>query len=158
VIPGDLPIRLRGHAYLLADSSPRRPTGDGVLLVGDAVGLADPHSGEGIRPAVESGLLAARAILSADGRYGRERFVDYRQSLRDRFGWGTSPRSASLTAAVPGWLVRPLARTALGSRSFTRHVVLDRWFLARTRRPLDVSFAYRSVRTQPDLARRGEPR
>ena len=47
----------------------RRPVtvGDGVMLVGDAAGLAYPQSGEGIRPAVESGLLAASAIVGAGG-------------------------------------------------------------------------------------------
>ncbi len=35
-----------------------------VLLVGDAAGLVDPFSGEGIRYAVKSGKLAAEAILS----------------------------------------------------------------------------------------------
>ena len=34
------------------------------LLVGDAAGLADPLSGEGIRLAIKSGQLAARAILA----------------------------------------------------------------------------------------------
>jgi geranylgeranyl reductase family protein len=35
-----------------------------TLLVGDAAGLVDPLSGEGIRYAIKSGCLAARAILS----------------------------------------------------------------------------------------------
>lgn len=35
-----------------------------VLLVGDAAGLVDPFTGEGIRFAIESGRLAAEAILS----------------------------------------------------------------------------------------------
>lgn len=35
-----------------------------VLLAGDAAGLVDPFLGEGIRPAIESGRLAAEAILS----------------------------------------------------------------------------------------------
>ena len=35
-----------------------------TLLVGDAAGLVDPFSGEGIRYAIKSGHLAARAILS----------------------------------------------------------------------------------------------
>jgi geranylgeranyl reductase family protein len=34
-----------------------------VLLAGDAAGLADPVTGEGISAAIESGTLAARAIL-----------------------------------------------------------------------------------------------
>jgi len=35
-----------------------------ILLVGDAAGLVDPFSGEGIRFAIKSGRLAADAILS----------------------------------------------------------------------------------------------
>lgn len=35
-----------------------------ALLVGDAAGLADPFSGEGIRLAIKSGRLAAQAILA----------------------------------------------------------------------------------------------
>ena len=42
-----------------------------MLLVGDAAGLAYPQSGEGIRPAIESGLLAAATIVEADGDYTR---------------------------------------------------------------------------------------
>jgi flavin-dependent dehydrogenase len=46
--------------------SRRRLLGDAtVLLVGDAAGLALAPSGEGILAAVESGLLAADAILRA---------------------------------------------------------------------------------------------
>jgi len=37
-----------------------------ALLVGDAAGLADPFTGEGIRLAIKSGRLAAQAILSND--------------------------------------------------------------------------------------------
>jgi geranylgeranyl reductase family protein len=36
-----------------------------VLLAGDAAGLADPFSGEGIRLAIKSGRLAAEAILTS---------------------------------------------------------------------------------------------
>ncbi|MGZ6970086.1 MAG: FAD-dependent monooxygenase, partial [Thermoanaerobaculia bacterium] len=72
-IPSDLHGDYKGHAYLLAPSSTRRVTGDGVLLVGDAAGLAWPESGEGIRTAVESGLLAARTVLEAGGDYAATR-------------------------------------------------------------------------------------
>jgi geranylgeranyl reductase family protein len=40
-------------------------SGDGFLLVGDAGGLVDPFSGEGIGNAMYSGMLAADAIRSA---------------------------------------------------------------------------------------------
>ena len=46
------------------------PAGDNVLLVGDAAGLVDPLSGDGIYEAFVSARLAAEAILAGDvGRY-----------------------------------------------------------------------------------------
>ena len=134
IVPGDLRMRLRGHAYLLSDSSPRQSIGDGVLLVGDAAGLADPHSGEGIRPAVESGMLAAAAIPSANGHYDRDSLEPYRRSLHARLG--SSEPGGSLAPSLPPWLVHRLASRLMTWRWFTRHVVLDRWFLGRQRPPL----------------------
>ena len=61
----DLPAAMRGHAYLIFQETKRPVVGDGVLLIGDAAGLAYSQSGEGIRPAIESGLLAAKAIIGA---------------------------------------------------------------------------------------------
>jgi geranylgeranyl reductase family protein len=57
------------------------------LLVGDAAGLIDPFTGEGIRFAIKSGRLAAEAILAGDlARYGRQ---VYRQiGSSHRFGVG----------------------------------------------------------------------
>jgi flavin-dependent dehydrogenase len=67
--------RWRGHAYAVYHSPHRRAVdGDaGVMLVGDAAALAYAQSGEGIRPAVESGLLAAETIVAAKGQYTKER-------------------------------------------------------------------------------------
>jgi flavin-dependent dehydrogenase len=134
-VPSDVPIRFRGHAYLVSSSPSRRSTGDHVLLAGDSAGLADPHSGEGIRPAIESGILAADAIISAGGRYRRDDLEGYRQQLLARF---TSSGQHSITAVLPPWLVRRLAHGLLANQWFTRHVVLDRWFLGRDRPPLAV--------------------
>jgi flavin-dependent dehydrogenase len=55
-------FRPRGYAYYLRQARPevRR---DNALIVGDAVGLATLDMGEGIGPAIRSGLLAAEAIL-----------------------------------------------------------------------------------------------
>jgi flavin-dependent dehydrogenase len=43
--------------------------------------LACPQSGEGIRPAVESGLLAARSILAANGSCPGQQLQTYRALL-----------------------------------------------------------------------------
>ncbi|HMB30401.1 MAG TPA: geranylgeranyl reductase family protein [Desulfohalobiaceae bacterium] len=50
-------------AYPLPRYHGHRPIQNGrILLVGDAAGLVDPLTGEGIRPAIKSGQLAAEAI------------------------------------------------------------------------------------------------
>ncbi len=51
----------RGYIYYIRDGvEPARV--DNALLIGDAAGLATRDMGEGIGPAVQSGLLAARSI------------------------------------------------------------------------------------------------
>jgi flavin-dependent dehydrogenase len=47
--------------------APERALGEGCLLAGDAAGLVNPFTGEGLSYAVQSGLLAARSILSEPG-------------------------------------------------------------------------------------------
>jgi geranylgeranyl reductase family protein len=58
------PLERQDHGYAIP-LAPRRgqPMRQGVLLVGDAAGLADPLTGEGISWALWSGELAARAIV-----------------------------------------------------------------------------------------------
>jgi geranylgeranyl reductase family protein len=61
-----------------------RVAGEGWMAVGDAAGLVDPVTGEGLYYAIRSADLAARALLSevgeAAGKVGQ-----YRQSLRRDF-------------------------------------------------------------------------
>src|SRR5206468_1576307 len=124
-VPADLPTRWNGHAYLLYEARRPRVVEDGALLVGDAAGLAYPASGEGIRPAVESGLMAAEAILAARGRHQREDLEPYRRALDARFG----RRRARLRLPIPAGLAAAAGRRLFGTSWFTRRVVLDRWFL-----------------------------
>ena len=59
--------QMKGHSYFLYD--PAHLDGavrDNALLVGDALGLAHPITGEGILPATVSGRVAAEAILAGD--------------------------------------------------------------------------------------------
>jgi geranylgeranyl reductase family protein len=133
-IPDDIPARFKGHAYLLSGHGARKRLDDGVLLVGDAAGLACPQSGEGIRPAVESGLLAAATVIAADGDFSAARLAPYCRRLADRFG-ATGSSGAS---AIAQSLRNRLGGKLLGNASFTRHVVLDRWFLHSKQPPLRV--------------------
>ncbi len=122
-IPGRLTQRFHGHAYLLYGHAERKRIDDGLMLIGDAAGLAFPQSGEGIRPAVESALMAADAIVSSEGDYRKEKLMPYERRLIQRFGRG---RQADLG---PDFMRQALARMLLGNPWFARHVVLDRWFL-----------------------------
>ncbi len=133
-VPANPTWRMRGHVYLLAAGARRQCADDGVILVGDAAGLAYPQSGEGIRPAIESALLAACAILAARGRYDRRRLEGYELGLRLRFD--SSPASHLISQAVPRAFTTSLAPRLMSSPWFVRHVLLDRWFLRAQERPL----------------------
>lgn len=122
----EIPARFHGHAYQLYERTRPVLCDDGVLLVGDAAGLAYPQSGEGIRPAVESGLLAARVIAAAEGNYAHERLADYSRRLTERLG---EPRVRAATDWLPASWLRMLAARLMASKQFARRVVIERWFL-----------------------------
>jgi geranylgeranyl reductase family protein len=124
-VPASLPGRWKGHAYLIYESERPRLVADGALLVGDAAGLAYAASGEGIRPAVESALMAAEALLAARGRSAAADLEPYRAALRARFG-RRAPRRRGM---LPDALVAAAGRRLFGTSWFTRRIVLDRWFL-----------------------------
>ena len=123
-IPAGIPDRFHGHAYLLHGHGVRKLFDDGVLLIGDAAGLAYPESGEGIRPAVESALLAAETLIEAGRDYRQRRLAPYQQRLQARLG-----TAGPAKARLPTGLQRFIGGKLLSSAWFTRHVVLDRWFL-----------------------------
>ena len=125
-IPAGIPDRFHGHAYLLHGRGVRRLFDDGVLLVGDAAGLAYAESGEGIRPAVESALLAAATLIEAGRDYRQRRLAPYQQRLQARLG---PARPAQNMPWAGQRLQRFIGGRLLSSAWFTRHVVLDRWFL-----------------------------
>ena len=105
----------KGHAYRIRRPG-RRVSDEGVLLVGDAAGLAWPESGEGIAPAVESGIAAAHVIAAT----GTACAADARRAY-----------DASTAAAESGWRVPiPAAVSrALMQVPAVARLALDRWFL-----------------------------
>ena len=119
--------RASGHAYLLYPHAARPLLADGALLIGDAAGLAYPESGEGIRPAVESALLAAAAIRDCRGDYSRAGLAGYARAIERRFG--ARCVQAGGNAALPGRLKQRAAAMLMRSRWFAREIVTRRWFL-----------------------------
>src|SRR5512146_3236497 len=133
------PRRYSGHAYFLFGHSKRNVVDDRVLLVGDSAGLAYPQSGEGIRPAIESGLMAAEGLQAARGDYRRVNLDRYAVILQERFasGGGTMERWAQ---RVPPGLRNFVGRQLLKTKIFGRVVVED-WFLHMKDPPLRISRA-----------------
>jgi flavin-dependent dehydrogenase len=76
----------------------RRPTENGILLVGDAAGVLDPFSGQGQAAALSSGVLAAgcaAAFLSsrlADEELLRRYAAAWRGLFSGRFAWSSAFR------------------------------------------------------------------
>lgn len=124
-VPAATPWRWCGHAYLVRGLRPRGADADAVLLAGDAAGLAAPESGEGIWPAIRSGLAAAATILDAQGSYTRDRLAAYEERLHTADGrdFFTVPFT------VNGRIAAAVGRSLLRVPWFVRHIVLGRWFL-----------------------------
>ncbi|MFI5709258.1 FAD-dependent monooxygenase [Kribbella sp. NPDC051620] len=95
----------RGHHLPLA-SWAWRPQGGRVMLVGDAAGLVNPMTGEGIYYAIATGMLAGRAAAGALRRGSGDAGTEYR-------------------LAVKGLLGRHLRDTALAARLTRSGRVLD---------------------------------
>lgn len=92
--------------YPLRDDFLTAPTfGERILLVGEAAGLVNPLTGEGIDYALESGRLAAEhaAEMLARGDFSVEAHRAYDQALRERY-----QALFEFCLTVRRWLVRPL--------------------------------------------------
>ena len=135
-----------GHAYWLYGHSERTIVDDSILLIGDAAGLAYPESGEGIRPAIESGLIAAQCIVAAEGDYSASRLGLYRELLHTRL---RPKRNAleSLSHFIPQSVREISGRALLRSYFFCRNIVCDRWFLRVDEQPLDFAAAFSTQRS-----------
>jgi flavin-dependent dehydrogenase len=130
--------QMRGHAYHLY--SPQRLAAcqrDGLYLVGDALGLAHPLTGEGILPATLSGKLCAEQILGGRPELYREAlerhalFKDYR-FLHELRGLGSGRAGG---ARQGRWLAPVVARTfawLFSARRVPGRRLLSRFVRARS--------------------------
>jgi geranylgeranyl reductase family protein len=126
-LPADLPIEpFRGHAYVVRRRAPRKLAGDRFCLVGDAAGLARDLSGEGIGPAIKSGMLAADAV---EARLARGAGLEaYAAAIVRRYGSGETGWLSRQLARIPESWARGLVRAILNTDATRRHVVLGRIF------------------------------
>lgn len=132
-VPKEILGKFKGHAYRLYGLQKRNIVEDALLLIGDAAGLASPQSGEGIRPAIESGLMAADVLKNCEQNYQKDRLKIYQERLLKRFGpWPDEPAHSIL----PDVFRQFLGRQLMATQWFTRKVLLDRWFLQQHLPPL----------------------
>ena len=126
-IPEDIVEKYNGHAYLLYNHAVREMVADNVLLIGDSAGLAYPQSGEGIRPAVESAMLAADVIRRCGGNYSRSELQLYDDLMGQRFGKRLP--GPDLMERLPMFIKRIFASQLMKTQWFTKKVMTDKWFL-----------------------------
>ena len=126
-LPADLPIEpFRGHAYVVRRRAPRKLAGDRFCLIGDAAGLARDLSGEGIGPAIKSGILAAEAV---EARLRRGAPLEaYAAAIVRRYGSGETSWLGRQLARIPDSWARAVVRTILNTDATRRHVVFGRIF------------------------------
>jgi flavin-dependent dehydrogenase len=126
-LPADLAMEpFKGHAYVVRRQAPRRLAGPRFCLVGDAAGLARDLSGEGIGPAIRSGLLAAASVgaLLREGR-GLEAYAGQVIAL---YGPGEPGWLGRQMAKLPDALSRAAVRLILGSGAARRRLVFGSIF------------------------------
>jgi geranylgeranyl reductase family protein len=126
-LPTDLAIEpFRGHAYVVRRRAPRKLAGDRFCLVGDAAGLARDLSGEGIGPAIKSGILAAQAV---EARLRRGAGLDaYATAVVRRYGSGEMGWLGRQLARIPEAWARGFVRAVLNTDAARRHLVFGRIF------------------------------
>jgi flavin-dependent dehydrogenase len=127
------PPHFLGHAYQLYAKTAPRLVHDGVVLVGDAAGLAYAQSGEGIRPAIESAIIAAEVISGCAGKYHTAALEEYATRLRQRLG---APAKLPSAGWLPASWLQMAAAPLFRNRWFTKRHLIERWFLHRHTPPL----------------------
>jgi len=94
-----------------------------VFLIGDAAGVADPFTAEGIFEAIHSATLASEALTTGD-------FADaYRRYERSLDVFDRNERTARAMRATFGLAIEPYARRAVRDPAFAGRLNTDVFFL-----------------------------
>jgi geranylgeranyl reductase family protein len=123
-LPADMPIEpFKGHAYVVRRRAPRRLAGPRFMLVGDAAGLARDLSGEGIGPAIRSGILAAAAAEAFVSR--GVPLEGYVREIETLYGRGEPGWLGRQLDRLPAGVARLVVRGVLGLGLARRRIVFD---------------------------------
>jgi menaquinone-9 beta-reductase len=126
-LPADMPIEpFKGHAYVVRRRAPRRLSGPRFMLVGDAAGLARDLSGEGIGPAIRSGILAAEAAAAFLG--AGVPLDAYAARITVLYGPGEPGWIGRRLSRLPEAAARLAVRFVLGLGLARRRIVFDAIF------------------------------
>jgi flavin-dependent dehydrogenase len=95
----------RVHAIRMPGLCPNQLAAERILAMGDAASMANPLSGEGIGPALDSGMIAAEHVCRAfqEGHFSQERLSSYSVEIQSRYG--ADYRAASILKRL---LTKPL--------------------------------------------------
>lgn len=121
---GKLDFEVRGGVI---PSGRRRRVIGRTFLVGDAAGVADPFTAEGIYEAMRSGRLAARSL--AESRDFAAAGIRYERELRD---FDRNAAVARAMRATFGVAIEPYARHAAKNAAFADHLTSEVFFQKRS--------------------------
>lgn len=127
---------VEGHPLLLWDGD-QRLHGEGALLAGEAACLVDPLTAEGIRPALRSGLLAARAAhqaLAGDPGALPAYTATIQAELGSEFRWARRVARAFYRFPALGW--RTLVLHPHGPRRMAQVITGEHTYADVARRAL----------------------
>ncbi len=137
--------KVKGHSYYLFPASGLATVErDNAFVIGDALGLAHPATGEGIHPAIVSGQLCAEAILARDPKSYPARLRSH-PLLRDYLALSRLISAGTALmggGAEEGAADRPARESARGKKSALDRAVVKGFVAAFSGKPLFARAAF----------------
>ena len=137
---GEAPVLTDVHGGVIPSGRARR-TSQRVMLIGDAAGVADPFTAEGVYESIASGRSAARALLEE-----RDFAAAAKRYERDLRRFDRNERAARALRATFGMSIAPFARRATTRPALASRLNTDVFFLKRSFTKFVVDLLVESVR------------
>tara|TARA_B100000029_G_scaffold294312_1_gene287632 strand:+ start:9262 stop:10389 length:1128 start_codon:yes stop_codon:yes gene_type:complete len=115
--------KFKGHAYSIYRTSVRSIIGERFLLVGDAAGLAQDFSGEGIGPAIKSSNLASENIIDFLDSY--KSLDNYQEQIYTLYGNGQITLGDKFIELLPSNFTQNIAKIMCKNAWLRRRFVLE---------------------------------